>query len=88
MSDEQEIYTPATGVVLSSCDNCFQPVVDGPEGGYCCSRCGHSVDPPNVVMTRRQAEWARRKANRETSWAGFRHLAASLTKPEAYPRHD
>lgn len=53
-----------TSGVRSRCDECREPVVDGPEGGYCCSYCGHSVDPPRLVMERRQKEWDRRAAIR------------------------
>lgn len=51
--------------IRSRCDNCRETVVDGPTGGYCCSRCGFSVDPPEVAMARRGKVWAERAAFRE-----------------------
>ncbi|QMU77135.1 hypothetical protein GXW83_16885 [Streptacidiphilus sp. PB12-B1b] len=60
--------------IISVCENCGERVVDGPQGGYCCSRCGHSVDPPDVVRARRQADWDRRRAAREGSWPELRRL--------------
>lgn len=63
------------GQVVSACQSCGDRVVDGPDGGYCCSRCGHSVDPPEVLRARRDSEWNRRRAERgKNPWVALRAL--------------
>ena len=65
--------------IISACENCGERVVDGPTGGYCCSRCGHSVDPPEVVRARREEIWNRREAERgKDPWVRLRQLARQL----------
>ena len=68
------------GQIISVCENCGERVVDGPKGGYCCSRCGYSVDPPELVRARRQADWDRRAAARKGSWPELRRIIRKPVK--------
>lgn len=34
------------------CENCQQPVIEGPEGGYVCGLCFHLVEPNGYSTTR------------------------------------
>ncbi len=66
--------------VESVCENCRERVWDGPEGGYTCSNCGHSQDPPAMVVARVREGWERRAAQRtsKTPWVELRRLARDL----------
>ena len=66
--------------VISRCGECQEEVVDGPEGGYCCGKCGHSVDPPAVVSARYAAERERHRLVRDEIRAELR--ATRPRRPE------
>lgn len=47
--------------VMSRCYRCQADVIDGPEGGYACGGCGHTVEPPARAAARRQATGSRKR---------------------------
>ena len=71
--------------VVSRCQECDAQVVDGPEGGYCCSRCGFSIDPPAVVSARYAAVRERHRRFREETRA---ELARTRPRRRTRPSGD
>ncbi|MBB1243981.1 hypothetical protein GL263_10490 [Streptomyces durbertensis] len=67
-----------------TCAQCGWPVIEGPEGGYACGQCLHTVEPPGYEE-RRVAGQARAREVREARTAR-RRAAARRTGRRSGPR--